>query len=177
MRPPRAAGGAPPPPVAPVPMPRPRPRPLPNVGPGATPGGRLDVDALFQGPVEDPVMDEDMQMVTLGAAAAPDRIITIRVKNATQLAKDRGGVAALAAIGIPKVVEAEVYDEMAKELGAELRRNKVDADVAVVDARGFGSAPASRPTDGRSFLIGAAAGVGTAGLVGLAWKLLSGGKR
>lgn len=125
----------------------------------------------------------------LGAVA--DRVITIRVKNALDLAKTQSAAAGVAALvpGVGKdFVEGETYKTVAQKISESLAAQKADADVQVIDRAGIVPQPTTYFTakkqlpqspgeeDSEAWKFtktygwGVATGVGVSGLVALAWR-------
>jgi hypothetical protein len=72
---------------------------------------------------------------TIGAET--NQALLIRVKNAAELARSQGAVASFAQALAPATIEARVYSEMAKKIGASLRDQHVDAEIEIVEPSKF----------------------------------------
>lgn len=69
-----------------------------------------------------------------------DRVITIRVKNALDLAKTQSALATAASWvpgAGPDFVEGQAYEAIAQKIGEALVTQKVDAEVKVIDGAGI----------------------------------------
>lgn len=100
-----------------------------------------------------------------------NRAILIRVKNAGELARSQGTLATVAQSLAPATIESKVYDEMAKQLQQKFKEQHVDADVTIVEPRGYQSADG-----GKHIWQDVAIGIGLAGAIALAWGLVSSGR-
>ena len=130
--------------------------------------------------------------VTANEAKGPNRLVTIRLKNAVELARGQSALARAASLlpgGIDEAfIGEQTYEAVAEKIAAELAAQGAKAEVRVVD--GFSVSPdpktyfLSRKTPGareaedeiwkfaRTYRWGVAAGVGLSGLALLLWRYL-----
>lgn len=126
--------------------------------------------------------------------AGPDRVITVRLKNALDLAKGQSALARAASLipgAGPDFVEGQTYEAVAEKINESLAAQKAVAEVRVIDGSGIVPAPRtfftapSRPTPSaadepesdvwkftRTYGWGVAAGVGLSGIALLLWRYL-----
>lgn len=109
--------------------------------------------------------------LTVGAEPETNRAILIRVKNAGELARSQGAVAALAQSIAPATIEGKVYAEMAKKLADSLKAQHVDADVTIVEPKGFVQA------DGKHIWSDVGLAIGGAGILAMLGYLLFRGSK
>lgn len=101
-----------------------------------------------------------------------EHAVLIRVRNAPELARSQGWMASIAQSLVPSTVEGKVYSELATQLGEALRGKNVDAEVSIVDPKGW--TDASWKNLGVDLAIGAGV-IGLAALV--SWKISTKGKK
>lgn len=102
--------------------------------------------------------------------ADTNRGVLIRIKNAGDLARSQGHLASLAQALAPSMIEAKVYDELAKQLKSSLKDKNVDADVTVVEPGAFATADGKHIARDIGIGLLAAGGVITVGA--LLWRLV-----
>ena len=132
-----------------------------------------------------------------GQSAGPDRVITIRLKNALALAKGQSALASAASFipGVgPEFVEGQTYEAVAQKIGESLAEQKAIAEIKVIDGSGiipqpktyFSAAAVKRPPVpgvpgtpeqesevwkfARTYKFGVVAGVGLTGIALAVWK-------
>ena len=130
-----------------------------------------------------------------GQSAGPDRVITIRLKNALALAKGQSALASAASFipGVgPEFVEGQTYEAVAQKIGESLAEQKAVAEIKVIDGSGiipqpktYFSAAAVKRLPGvpgipeqesevwkfaRTYKFGVVAGVGLTGIALAVWK-------
>ena len=132
--------------------------------------------------------------------AGPDRVITIRLKNALALAKGQSALASAASFipGVgPEFVEGQTYEAVAQKIGESLAEQKAIAEIKVIDGSGiipqpktyFSAAAVKRPPVpgvpgvpgtpeqesevwkfARTYKFGVVAGVGLTGIALAIWQ-------
>ena len=130
-----------------------------------------------------------------GQSTGPDRVITIRLKNALALAKGQSAMASAASLipGVgPEFVEGQTYEAVAQKIGESLAEQKAIAEIKVIDGSGiipqpktYFSAAAVKRVPGvpgmpeqesevwkfaRTYKFGVVAGVGLTGIALAVWK-------
>ncbi len=93
----------------------------------------------------------------LGAGTETSHALLVRVKNAADLARSQGAVAALAQAIAPATIETKVYEEMGKQILDALRQKNVDAEVTVVDPAGWKPANGAHLWTDVGFMLGGGA--------------------
>lgn len=68
------------------------------------------------------------------------KAILIHVRNPAQVARQQGGVAAIAQMLAPDTVEEKIHSTIADRLRGALRNEGVDAEVSIVEPSAFRSA-------------------------------------
>ena len=106
-------------------------------------------------------------IIPLAQAGGPQPALVIRVKNAEQLVRAKGGAAGALAFDIaPQATTSKIYSEMRNEMIRKFKEQGVDADVQIV------TSPPSGPPPKKEFVSGMAAGAGAVGVGWLLWKLI-----
>lgn len=100
-----------------------------------------------------------------------NRAILIKINNAGEVARSQGKVASLFQSLAPASIEGKVYSEVASRLADGLRAQHIDAEVKVVEPKGFVT------SDGKHIWTDVGMAVGGAGVLAVIWYLLSGRKK
>lgn len=129
---------------------------------------KSDLD-LLMGALEDlTVGEEDL---TVGADSDTNRAVLIKVKNAAELARSQGALASFAQALAPATIEAKVYSTLAAKLAEALKKENVDAEITVVEPKGYVAA------DGKHIASDIGWALGGAGVLAGLWYLFSGRKK
>lgn len=97
--------------------------------------------------------------------------LLIKVKNAPDLARSQGALAAFAQMLAPATVENKVYEEMATKLKASLKDQNVLADVSIVDPAAW------KPSVGAHLWSDVAWALGGAGVLAIVLRVFGGGHK
>lgn len=121
--------------------------------------------------------------------SAPDRVITVRVRNTLALAKGQSALATVASWvpdAGPDFVEGQAYEAIAQKISDALTGQHADAEVRVIDGNGIvpqpqtyftaaARAPATEPEEGddwrvaRTYSWRVVTGAGLSGLLAVLW--------
>jgi hypothetical protein len=101
------------------------------------------------------------------ASAVSHRAVIVQVRNATQLAQKQGLAASLAAALAPETIENKVLDTIRSKISDAMKKEGVDAAVAVVEPANW------QPLNGERTILTTVAVTATGGLVAmLVWNFL-----
>jgi hypothetical protein len=136
---------------------------------------KSDLD-LLMGALEDlTVGEEDLTVgtddLTVGGDSDTNRAILIKVKNAAELARSQGAIASFAQALAPATIEGKVYATMRDKLAESLKKENVDAEVTIVEPKGYVAA------DGKHIASDIGWALGGAGVLAGLWYLFSGRKK